>query len=108
MVLRRGAATVHGVKLTAWENPAQKREAMSMVKPTNPSITWDTFRVVVIREVTTAECPWLRQDIPVGRELFVGVDAYRVCSPSGLAVTERDSEYLFEVPLDAVVGILES
>ena len=86
----------------------QKEGTMTVVNAINPSVTWDTFRVVVTREVTSAECPWLKQDLVVGRELFVSSDPYRVCGPTGLPVTDGKTEYMFEVPLDAVVGIIES
>ena len=70
---------------------------MTTTNQLNPSIAWDT----------QAECPWLKQDIPAGRELFVSSDPYGVCGEGGVPVTDGKSEYMFEVPSSAVIGILE-
>lgn len=75
----------------------------------NPTISWDTFRVIVIRDVTSLECNWLNETIVAGTELFVGNDAYGVCSKdgSGIPVSYKNSEYTFEIPISAVIGVIE-
>lgn len=75
---------------------------------TNPTILMDTFRVVATRVITKKECPWLEQDVPAGTMMFVSSDPYRCCTPSGLPVEFAGSSKMFEVPLDAVVGIIET
>jgi len=80
---------------------------MTPTRKLNPSITLETFRVVTIRVITRNECPWLEQDIPAGRELYVTDDPYGVCTETGIPVTDGKNEHMFEVPSDAVIGILE-
>lgn len=82
---------------------------ITMSNNNNPTITWDTYRVVVIRDITPEECSWLRETIVAGTELFMGNDAYGVCSKdgSGIPVTDGKSEYTFEIPVSAVIGIIE-
>jgi hypothetical protein len=74
-----------------------------------PKITWATNRVVVTRDITPQECEWLRETIVAGTELWIGNDHYGVCTKdgSGIPVTDGVSEYVFEVPVDAVIGIIE-
>lgn len=73
----------------------------------NDTLSLDTIRVCTTRKVTVSECAWLREDIPAGKIFFVASDPYRVCSPSGIPVHKTESNGYFELPIDAVVGIIE-
>jgi len=73
--------------------------------PNNPTITWTTFRVVVVRDITPAECKWLKATLVAGTVLNLDDDRYNCCSPSGIPV--NDGGAMFEVPADAIVGIIE-
>lgn len=74
---------------------------------TNPTLTPMTIRVVTVRDITPEECPWLRDTVPAGTELFVVSDTYGCCSPAGIAVERAEKGPYFEVPRDAVIGIVE-
>lgn len=73
----------------------------------NPTIHIDTVRVVATRAITQTECPWLDRDVPAGTIMFVSADPYRCCSPQGMPIEFNDSTRMYEVPLNAVVGIIE-
>ena len=79
-----------------------------MTMTINPTVHWHTFRVVATRAITTTECPWLEQEIPAGTIMFVSSDLYGCCGPQGLPIELEGSSRMFEVPLDAVVGIIEN
>lgn len=55
------------------------------------------------RAVTTAECPWLEEDLPAGLEVHEFTGCTYGCVGAGIAVTrEAGVNPFFEVPRDAV------
>jgi hypothetical protein len=59
--------------------------------------------IVTTRDITTAECPWLGNDIPAGTHLyrFTGI-TYGCISPEGTAVSEENGvNPFFEIPDDS-------
>ena len=79
-----------------------------MTMTINPTVHWHTLRVVATRAITTTECSWLEQEIPAGTIMLVSSDPYGCCGPEGLPIQLEGSSRMFEVPLDAVVGIIEN
>jgi hypothetical protein len=67
-----------------------------------------TFRVVTTRPVTTAECDWLRADIPAGTLLEVRPDPYNIITEHGVAVGYVHEQHYFEIPSEAVLAIDEA
>lgn len=60
--------------------------------------------LILTRDVTVDECPWLDRDLKAGDVLW-SYDAYTYgcVSPGGIAVTAKAAETpFFEVPADAV------
>jgi hypothetical protein len=102
-------AIVRGLNGVWHDNPVvHKGQEMIVTPTTNPTIHCDTFRVVATREITTQECPWLERNIPAGTMMFVSSDPYGCCTPQGLPIEFAGSSRMLEVPLDAVVGIIEN
>jgi hypothetical protein len=66
-----------------------------------------TFRWVTTREITPAECSWLKESIPAGTMLQTASDPYGVCSSNGQMVNFENGEYPFELPLVALLPIDE-
>ena len=60
--------------------------------------------LVLNRNVTIQECPWLDEDLPKGTVVWSYDDhTYGCVSSKGVAVTAKAAETpFFEVPLDAV------
>jgi hypothetical protein len=60
--------------------------------------------VRLIRPVRVRECPWLEEDLPVGKVVYVyWGPVYGCIGESGIAVTEEPNKLpFFEVPVDAV------
>lgn len=59
---------------------------------------------MVVREVSTSECPWLKWRLNPGRVVYryFGCD-YGACSDKGIAVTDQPDETPFyEIPFDSV------
>ena len=59
----------------------------------------------LIRDVTQAECSWLRRDYKEGEVVFAYPGCIYDCvSPAGMAFTEQwNKNPFFELPRDAVV-----
>ena len=60
--------------------------------------------LVLTRDVTINECPWLDYDLPEGTQLWsYDGHTYGCVSSKGLAVTAKAAETpFFEIPQDAV------
>lgn len=61
--------------------------------------------MILTRDVTQHECPWLPTDLPEGKQVFryYGHD-YGVVTPNGVAITLEAQDVLpfYEVPRNAV------
>jgi len=60
--------------------------------------------LILTRDVTQNECPWLDADLPKGTTVW-SYDGYtyHVVSPAGIAVSAKAAEMpFFEIPADAV------
>lgn len=64
----------------------------------------DISKMVLTRDVTTTECPWLDRDLKAGEVVFrYPRYTYGCVSILGIAVTvEADATPFFEVPKNAV------
>jgi len=62
------------------------------------------MKVTTTREITTKECPWLRQDIPAGSTFFEYLGrTYGAVSATGIAVSVSEGKRpFFEIPANAV------
>lgn len=62
------------------------------------------MQLIVIRDVTVEECPWLRETVERGRPVWeYGGYTYQSVSPAGVAVSFTASEDRFcELPRDAL------
>jgi hypothetical protein len=59
--------------------------------------------VILIRNVTKDECPWLDTDLPEGLEVHKYSGCTYGCIGAGIAVTREPGQTpFFEVPRDAV------
>lgn len=60
--------------------------------------------LVLVRDVTQEEAPWLDRDLKAGETVWsYSGHTYGVISPQGIAVTAKVAETpFFEIPLDAV------
>lgn len=60
--------------------------------------------LVLTRDVTIAECPWLDRDLKAGETVWrYDGHTYGCVQPSGVAVTLKAAETpFFEVPRDAI------
>lgn len=59
--------------------------------------------LILQRRVTTTECPWLKEDLPLGTVVyFYDGETYGCLSSSGVPVTLKGETTFVEVPRSAI------
>lgn len=62
-------------------------------------------KLILIRDVSVEQCPWLIHDLNIGTVLFKKDDIWGVCSKDGQAVSLTSGIHYFELPKDALKEI---